>query len=439
MNDVVVHKFGGSCLRDSSDLEVITKIIKSRPSRIVVVVSALWGTTDRLLRAANEPRYATRLVSDLRKQHLRFSPKIDQSIFADKFNNVLSGIDKSLFNLSKNPDSFVDVNTLLAAGERLSALVVANELRKQGLDANAVGSEDVGICLNGTDTATNVDIEKSIQRLDHSAFRGIPVITGWFGEGRDGNLALLGRGGSDHTAAAIARILDAKKLILWKDVDGVLSVNPRWGVKSAPIPYLGYDEARELSRVDAPVIHHTTMIPIKDYGIPVEIRNLHSSFDDSAPTVIGPNIIQSNQLKAIGCMRSVAKITVEIGDIASQSKILGNMLIRLDEESVTCWSVKSSPSKIDFVVSQQQLPTAESVIQRSLPISNIEYYSCLISFIGTNNKEMIDEKIAKVNSSTIRVSYLDSTELSVQYICDTDDIKSLMGTLSKIVLEKPKA
>ena len=439
MNDVVVHKFGGSCLRDSSDLEVITKIIKSRPSRIVVVVSALWGTTDRLLRAANEPRYATRLVSDLRKQHLRFSPKIDQSIFADKFNNVLSGIDKSLFNLSKNPDSFVDVNTLLAAGERLSALVVANELRKQGLDANAVGSEDVGICLNGTDTATNVDIEKSIQRLDHSAFRGIPVITGWFGEGRDGNLALLGRGGSDHTAAAIARILDAKKLILWKDVDGVLSVNPRWGVKSAPIPYLGYDEARELSRVDAPVIHHTTMIPIKDYGIPVEIRNLHSSFDDSAPTVIGPNIIQSNQLKAIGCMRSVAKITVEIGDIASQSKILGNMLIRLDEEGVTCWSVKSSTSKIDFVVSQQQLPTAESVIQRSLPISNIEYYSCLISFIGTNNKEMIDEKIAKVNSSTIRVSYLDSTELSVQYICDTDDIKSLMGTLSKIVLEKPKA
>ena len=133
------------------------------------------------------------------------------------------------------------------------------------MDANAVGSEDVGICLNGTDTATNVDIEKSITMLDHSAFRGIPVITGWFGEGKDGNLALLSRGGSDHTAAAVARILDAKKLILWKDVDGVLSVNPRWGVNSKPIPYLGYDEARELSRVDAPVIHHTTMSPVKDY------------------------------------------------------------------------------------------------------------------------------------------------------------------------------
>ena len=106
MNDVVVHKFGGSCLRDSSDLDIISTIIKSQPSKIVVVVSALWGTTDRLLRAANEPRYATRLVSDLRKQHLRFSPGIDESIFAEKFNNVLLGIDKSLFNLSKNPEKF---------------------------------------------------------------------------------------------------------------------------------------------------------------------------------------------------------------------------------------------------------------------------------------------------------------------------------------------
>ena len=439
MNDIVIHKFGGSCLRDSSDLEVIKRIIKSQPSKIVVVVSALWGTTDRLLRAANEPRYATRLVSDLRKQHLRFSPKIDESIFADKFNNVLSGIDKSLINLSKNPDSYVDINTLLAAGERLSALVVANELRKQGLDANAVGSEDVGICLDGSDNATSVDIEKSIQKLDHSAFRGIPIITGWFGEGRDGNLALLSRGGSDHTAAAIARILDAKKLILWKDVDGVLSVNPRWGVNAEPIPYLGYDEARELSRVDAPVIHHTTMMPVKDSGIPIEIRNLHSPFVDNAPTIIGPNIIQSNQLKAIGCMRSIAKITVEIGDIASQSKMLGQILVQLDQENVTCWSVKSSPSKVDFIVTQQQLTTTESVIQRSLPISNVEYYSCLISFIGTNNRDIIDDRVEKMNSNDLELSYLDSTELSVQYICNTEDVKNLMRKLSTIVLEKPRA
>ena len=414
-------------------------MINSQPGKKVIVVSALWGTTDRLLRAANEPRYATRLVSDLRKQHTRFSPFIDESIFAVKFNNVLAGIDKSLFNLSKNPESYVDVNTLLAAGERLSALVVANELRKKGLEAHPVGSEDVGICLDGTDTASSVDIENSIKKLDHSAFIGIPVITGWFGEGRDGNLALLSRGGSDHSAAAIARILDAKKLILWKDVDGVLSVNPRWGVEAKAIPYLGYDEARELSRMDAPVIHHTTMIPVKDHGIPIEIRNLHSQLESYAPTVIGPNIMESNHLKAIGCMRSIAKITAETGDVSSQSKILGQILIQLDQENITCWSVKSSPSNIDIVVSQQQLQLAENVISTHLPITNVDYFSCLISFIGTNDENIVNSKLDQIKSGGVSLTYLNSTNLSVQYIADTDNIKRLMKILSSIVIEKPNA
>ena len=436
LNDVVIHKFGGSCLRDSSDIDLITKMIAKQQSKTIIVVSALWGVTDRLLRAANEPRYATRLVSDLRKQHLRFSPLLDVSIFAEKFTKVLAGIDKSLHNLSKNPESYVDVNTLLAAGERLSALVVANELRKQGMDAHPVGSEDVGICLNGTDTAASVDIENSIKKLDHAAFFGIPVITGWFGEGRDGNLALLSRGGSDHSAAAIARILDAKKLILWKDVDGVLSINPRWGVETKPIPYLGYDEARELSRMDAPVIHHTTVIPIKDFGIPIEVRNLNSKIEGNAPTVIGPNIIDSNQLKAVGCLRSVAKITTEIGDIENQGKILGQILIQMDKENITCWSVESSPSTIDIVVSQQQLTVAENIIQAESIITNVDLFSCLISFIGTNDRNIVEEQLKKAEANYSDLIYLNSTKLSVQYVANTVDIKQLMENLSAVVAKK---
>ena len=181
------------------------------------------------------------------------------------------------------------------------------------------------------------------------------------------------------------------------------------------------------------------MIPVKDYGIPIEIRNLHSASVDNAPTVIGPNIMQSNHLKAIGCMRSVAKITAEIGDIANQTKVLGQILIELDQENITCWSVKSSPSKVDFVVSQQELSSTERVIEKNLPIANIEYYSCLISFIGTNKREIIDDRMSKMNSIDTELSYLDSTEFSIQYVCNTDDIKHLMNSLSKVVFEKSKA
>ena len=435
IDDVTVHKFGGSCLRDSSDLSRISSIIEAQKGNAVIVVSALWGATDRLIRAANEPRYATKLVSDLKKQHIRFSSDIEESIFAKKFANVLQGIDKSLLKLSKNPESTVDINTLLAAGERLSALVVANELRKHGLEAHPVGSEDIGICLNGVNSASNVDIEKSIKTLDYSAFTGIPVVTGWFGEGLDGQLALLSRGGSDHSAAAIARILDAKKLILWKDVDGILSINPRWAVSTNSIPYLGYDEARELSRLDAPVIHHTTMIPLKDVGIPIEVRNLNSPINTNAPTIIGPNIIQSGEIKAIGCMRSISCITAQSSDIEDQSKKLGQVLIELDNKNITCWSMKSNPSSVDIVVSQQQSALAYEIINESLPVSNTTNHSCLISFIGTDDKNLVNKKIDYVTQASADMSYLNCTELSVQYIADTVDIKKLMKDLSQVVLD----
>ena len=434
IDDVTVHKFGGSCLRDSSDLSRISSIIEARKGNSVIVVSALWGATDRLIRAANEPRYATKLVSDLKKQHIRFSSDIEESIFAKKFANVLQGIDKSLLKLSKNPESTVDINTLLAAGERLSALVVANELRKHGLEAHPVGSEDIGICLNGVNSASNVDIEKSIKTLDYSAFTGIPVVTGWFGEGLDGQLALLSRGGSDHSAAAIARILDAKKLILWKDVDGIFSINPRWAVSTNSIPYLGYDEARELSRLDAPVIHHTTMIPLKDVGIPIEVRNLNSPINTNAPTIIGPNIIQSGEIKAIGCMRSISCITAQSGDIEDQSKKLGQVLIELDNNNITCWSIKSNPSSVDIVVSQQQSALAHKIIRKSLPVSNTTNHSCLISFIGTSEKDLVNKKIDYITQFSTEMSYLNCTELSVQYIADTRDIKKLMKDLSQVLV-----
>ena len=123
---ITVHKFGGSCLRDSSDLDRIAEVIGAWEGRSMVVVSALWGTTDRLMRASKEPRYASRLVNDLSSQHLRFAPGLLSSELGPLFTKVLRGIEQSLVELARQPNNGVAVNRLLAAGERLSALVVAD-------------------------------------------------------------------------------------------------------------------------------------------------------------------------------------------------------------------------------------------------------------------------------------------------------------------------
>ncbi|MEC8242267.1 MAG: hypothetical protein VX023_00925 [Candidatus Thermoplasmatota archaeon] len=138
-------------------------------------------------------------------------------------------------------------------------------------------------------------------------------------------------------------------------------------------------------------------------------------------------------------MRSIAKITAEIGDVEQQSKVLGQILLNLDKENITCWSVESSPTTIEIVVSQQQLTIAEKIVDNLLGISSVDYYSCLISFIGTNDLSVVHDRLKNTNVEYSDLEYLNSTKLSVQFIANTDDIKLLMKQLSTVVIKKTSA
>lgn len=434
MNDsTIVHKFGGSCLRDNADLEQISKIIRNFPGRPVIVVSALWGTTDRLMRASNEPKYATRLVDDLRRQHIRFAPNIETSEFGVMFESVLSGIEKSLSEISKKRDQHYHTNTLLAAGERLSALVVSYHLRESGIDAHPVGSEDIGLHLDGIGHAQSVDIEHSSKILDYNSLKGIPVITGWFGEGKDGEIALLSRGGSDHSATAIARLLDSQKVVLWKDIEGVLAINPRWGIETKAISYLGYEEAKELTRMDAPIIHPSTMEPILEIGIPIEIRHLYENERGAAPTTIGPDIVQENNIKAIGCLRSVSRIEIKTDKILDASKNLGELLIRLNNHDITCWSLNYLPGKIDIVISQNDFIAAEQIISSLFPKIIVDDFPALISLIGNLKLEKLEIKLDSIESLKDDISLLSQTANSIQLLCLKENITNVLTKLSNLV------
>ena len=422
-------------MRDNSDIDQIAKIVQNFPGRPVIVVSALWGTTDRLMRAANEPKYATRLVDDLRRQHIRFAYNIETSEFGLMFESVLSGIEKSLSEISKKTEDINHVNTLLAAGERLSALVVSCNLRNIGIDAHPVGSEDIGLHLDGIGNALSVDIEYSKQNLDYQSLTGIPVITGWFGEGKDGKIALLGRGGSDHSATAIARILDAQKVILWKDTEGVLAVNPRWGIKTEPISYLGYGEARELTRMDAPIIHSSTMEPVQDTGIPIEIRHLYSNQSGLAPTTIGPDIINQNYTKAIGCLRSVSKIEIDTKGLDS-SKSVGELLIQLNEKDIICWSLNYLPSKVELVISQNKFNDAKDIIYSIFEKMKAKDYPALISLIGCLELEKLESNLLTKMKLSEDLTVLSKTQHSIQLLCKNENIKSVLEKLSKLVKSK---
>jgi aspartate kinase len=372
MDEIVVHKFGGSCLRDGNDIDQIAEIIRSSEGRPIIVVSALWGMTDRLIRASREPRYASRLVQDLISQHLRFAPGLDTGEFGELFNRVISGISKELLKFSSGEESMRSENLILAAGERLSALAVAHRLRKSGIeDAHPVGAEDIGLRLKGIGRAKEIDIQASSVNLDRRELIGVPILTGWFGEGDDGNIALLTRGGSDHSAAAFANLMDASKLILWKDVDGIKQLNPRWGIETPSISYLGYGQAAELSMHGTPVIHPATVYPLIEEGIPIEIKNFHNR-NSPVSTIIGPDI-ETAEIIAIGCQPGVAIIT-------DNKPLSSDLLLEIERLGIIPWLMKSTPDGFKIILPKHDLHHLENIIP-----GKIEFKTAIISIIGKSH------------------------------------------------------
>ncbi len=372
MDEIVVHKFGGSCLRDGNDIDQIAEIIRSSEGRPIIVVSALWGMTDRLIRASREPRYASRLVQDLISQHLRFAPGLDTGEFGELFNRVISGIAKELLKFSSGEESMRSENLILAAGERLSALAVAHRLRKSGIeDAHPVGAEDIGLRLKGIGRAKEIDIQASSVNLDRRELIGVPILTGWFGEGDDGNIALLTRGGSDHSAAAFANLMDASKLILWKDVDGIKQLNPRWGIETPSISYLGYGQAAELSMHGTPVIHPATVYPLIEEGIPIEIKNFHNR-NSPVSTIIGPDI-ETAEIIAIGCQPGVAIIT-------DNKPLSSDLLLEIERLGIIPWLMKSTPDGFKIILPKHDLHHLENIIP-----GKIEFKTAIISIIGKSH------------------------------------------------------
>ena len=435
MTKRIIHKFGGSCLREPGDIEKIAEVIRGN-HQAILVVSALWGTTDRLYRAAKEPRYASRLVQDLSKQHLRFAPGLDSSKNAHLFSMVLHTLKDTLRLLAQDPNDQSALNNLLASGERLSALVVAHRLQEYGFDAYPLGAEDIGITLDGNYQANHVDLQASSTKLDRETLYGTPVITGWFGEGQNKDIAILSRGGSDHSATAIANLIEADRVILWKDVPGIFRLNPRWGIRSETIPYLDYLEAIELSLMDTPVLHPSTIEPLIEPNIQLEVRHLHHSGAEQK-TIVGPRLPE-DQLKAVGCLPNVISLGFSHHHVDSHQRQLVKILGELAQNEVHWWGLESRLGDSRLIVSQHDMHRAASIFDRFDIEADHHYHLGLLSLIGCRESDM-DEINSLFDSTEYELTWLNQTSSAARVAIDGEDLSEALQMLHNFIQQRIQA
>jgi aspartokinase/homoserine dehydrogenase 1 len=291
----VVHKFGGTSLAGAAEVRRVIGIVRGLETRpVAVVVSASAGVTDALhglVRIAEGgegwPEALDTLVG-LRRS-LAEAILAGEGLAAwlaevERDRQDLSDVLKATALIGRAPP---EVYSLVAGyGEIWSARLLAAALGAEGVDADWFDARD-GLTVTASELGPAVAWEQTRLRFA-SAWKKPPavrVITGYIARDEHGGPTTLGRNGSDFSASIFAALLDAEEVVIWTDVDGVMSGDPRRIPDVAVIPELSWHEAMELAYFGAKVIHPRTMAPLVTRGIPVWIRN--TARPDEAGTRIG--------------------------------------------------------------------------------------------------------------------------------------------------------
>ena len=262
-----VLKFGGTSVGTVDALRNVKHIVESQEEQVVVVVSALGGLTDMLIKAANMAARndiaAYRIVQDITARHNEI---MNQLVTGEEIDDALNRVRALFYELSNAYTDIsrseelteADIEEVVSYGERLSSLIISLIID----DATHFHECDL--------EATNANIEKTLGK-----FKGKVAVMGGFisRDSKSRRISNLGRGGSDYTAAIVASALNAECLEIWTDVDGFMTADPKKDPNATVIRQMTYEQAQQMCDAGAKVIYAPTIKPMAQKNIPVWVKN----------------------------------------------------------------------------------------------------------------------------------------------------------------------
>src|SRR5690349_16091128 len=395
---VSVLKFGGTSVGSGERIRRVAAIIADNLQDAetpfpVVVVSAMSGITDQLLRLARyacskEDEACTQELAALRLRHLETAEKVTRE--GEGREHLLRDLTSALDELAEDvrilrqaaeTGHALHLRTAAVAswGERLSILLVAAATRDSGVAAEAVRREIIitshpphdpsqpfGVVVGAEPLMeeTRANAQGLITPLVDKGI--VPIAAGFLGRTITGFVTTLGRNGSDYSATVIGAALDCAEVSIYTDVDGVLTADPRLVPNARLLPTLSYAEVARLSWFGAKVLHPRTLIPIAPRHIPVRVRN--SFRPHVRGTLIGP--IEQSGAGVITIRRKLALITVESTDLFGAPENAGQVFVlaaRAGAAPVTICS--SSGHHLSFMVDEEAADSVVALLQHDLDTS----------------------------------------------------------------------
>jgi aspartate kinase len=382
---IIAMKFGGTSVGSAERMKNVAELVAryAKDAEVAVVVSAMGGVTDMLIRAAKEAAEGDRenWKSVRRELAHRHREVADQLLKAAEQATVLPRLAEAVADFENLCSGFSLVrevtpramDTLSSLGEVMSANLVAAILRSQGTPAEAIDATELIVTDDVFGNATPIFDEtnaKTRQRLSGLRKKGIiPVITGFRGATRSGACTTLGRGGSDYSGTIVGAALDADEVWIWTDVDGVMTTDPRLVPEARILPEISYREAIELSFFGAKVLHPKTIQPVMKKKIPVWIKN---SFNPSCPgTCIVPHSTSSQKgVKAITSVSKASLITITGKESLSFPELAAKAFGSLSREEIATLMVtqSSADNVLCFAVHEADLARVKGNLEETFEL-----------------------------------------------------------------------
>lgn len=380
---MIVMKFGGTSVGSAERITGAAQIVARHADqqRVVVVVSAVSGVTDRLLvaarkAAAREHSEALELVLEIRSAHATI---IEGLGLCDSEAALLRGDVQLIVGELQNFVQSVSIlgeitprtlDYVAGVGERLSSRLMAAALRDIGCASEAVEATRFLVTdatFGNAYPLVETTRERAAEVLGPLLSRAVvPVVTGFIGATEEGYTTTLGRGGSDYSASIVGSVLGASQIIIWTDVDGVMTANPRIVPDARSLPQISYGEAAELSYFGAKVLHPKTIAPAVEQRIPVYIRN---SFHPDRPgtCVVAEPGSNGHDVRAITSISKLALLTVQGKGMIGLPGVAARVFSTVAQESINVLMISQSSSEynICLVIEEQFSDRARRSLEKA--------------------------------------------------------------------------
>ncbi|MCL2175769.1 MAG: aspartate kinase [Treponema sp.] len=437
---MIVMKFGGSSVADSARLRHVADIVKTQMSKKpVLVLSAMGDTTDHLLEAGDQALKEGKVViKDVAKLHqdtvktLKLPIQKEINSLLDELTRLLSGI-ALIRELTPRTKDY-----LVSFGERLSVRIAAGFLKTLNINARAFDAWELGFLSDSNYTHAELLKESwdLIPGKVQQQIKGnvLPVVTGFLAKDEKGSITTLGRGGSDLSATMIAAACRADEVQVWKDVDGILTADPRIVKNARPVQNVTYDEAAELAYFGAQVLHPRAMQPCMKTGTPVLVKN---SYNIGAPgTKIEQTLTSAKKnppVRAITSKHNVTLVDIVSTRMLGQYGFLAEVFSIFSKRNISIDMVATSEVSVSLTLDTAYDLTEIKKELGKIASVDVKTGKAIVSIVGNvkRSSEILARafRICQLIGITVQMVSQGASKVNISFIVNDTEAEEVVKSL----------